>query len=74
MVVPLALESGELCTGQVILQPIPLKSDRLLDACYCADCIFHFYFISALIYWAGKKIRHSREGGNPASLSAKSLG
>ena len=31
MVVPLALESGELCTGQVILQPISLKSDRLLD-------------------------------------------
>ena len=30
MVVPLALESGELCTGQVILQPISLKSDRLL--------------------------------------------
>jgi len=26
----LALESGELCTGQVILQPISLKSDRLL--------------------------------------------
>ena len=30
MVVPLAMESGEICTGQVILQPIPLKSDRLL--------------------------------------------
>ena len=30
MVVPLALESGELCTGQIILQPISLKSDRLL--------------------------------------------
>ena len=32
MVVPLALESGELCTGQVILQPISLMSDRLLAA------------------------------------------
>ena len=30
MVVTLALESRELCTGQVILQPIPLKFDRLL--------------------------------------------
>ena len=30
MVVPLAMESGEICTGQVILQPISLKSDRLL--------------------------------------------
>ena len=35
MVVPLALESGELCAGQVILQPISLKSDRLLA------CMFH---------------------------------
>ena len=32
MVVPLAMESGGICTGQVILQPISLKSDRLLDA------------------------------------------
>ena len=31
MVVPLAMESGEICTGQLILQPISLKSDRLLD-------------------------------------------
>ena len=30
MVVPLAMENGEICTGQVILQPISLKSDRLL--------------------------------------------
>ena len=30
MVVPLAQKSGEICTGQFILQPIPLKSDRLL--------------------------------------------
>ena len=30
MVVPLAMESGEICTGQIILQPISLKSDRLL--------------------------------------------
>jgi hypothetical protein len=30
MVVPLAQKSGEICTGQVILQPIPLKTDRLL--------------------------------------------
>ena len=32
MVVPLAMESGELCTGQVILQPISLESDRLLES------------------------------------------
>ena len=25
MVVPLAMESGEICTGQIILQPISLK-------------------------------------------------
>ena len=31
MVVPLALECEEICTGQIILQPISLKSDRLLD-------------------------------------------
>ena len=30
MVVPLAMENGEICTGQIILQPIFLKSDRLL--------------------------------------------
>ena len=30
MVVPLAQKSGEICTGQVILQPILLKPDRLL--------------------------------------------
>ena len=30
MVVPLAQESGEICTGQVILQPISFKPDRLL--------------------------------------------
>jgi 23S rRNA pseudouridine2457 synthase len=30
MVVPLAMEGGEICTGQIILQPISLKSDRLL--------------------------------------------
>ena len=32
MVVPLAMESGELCTGQVILQPISLESSRLLES------------------------------------------
>ena len=31
MVVPLALECEEICTGQIILQPISLKSDRLLE-------------------------------------------
>ena len=31
MLVPLAMESGEICTGRVILQPISLKSDKLLD-------------------------------------------
>lgn len=30
MVVPLAMEGREICTGQIILQPISLKSDRLL--------------------------------------------
>ena len=29
MVVPLAPKGGEICTGQIILQPILLKSDRL---------------------------------------------
>ena len=32
MVVPLAMESKELCTGQVILQPISLESNRLLES------------------------------------------
>ena len=27
----MAQENREICTGQVILQPIPFKSDRLLD-------------------------------------------
>ena len=31
MVVPLAKETGEICTGQVILQPISLKPDWLLE-------------------------------------------
>ncbi len=35
MVVPLAWTSGEICTGQIILQPILLKSDRLLGAATC---------------------------------------
>ena len=30
MVVPLAQGNGDICTGQVTLQPISLKSDRLL--------------------------------------------
>ncbi len=30
MVVPLAQRSGKICTGQIILQPISLESDRLL--------------------------------------------
>ena len=30
MVVPLAQKSGRICTVQIILQPIPFKSDRLL--------------------------------------------
>ena len=34
MVVPLAPKSGEICTGQIILQPISLKSDRLLGIAY----------------------------------------
>ncbi len=32
MVVALAWKIGKICTGQVILQPIPFKSDRLLGA------------------------------------------
>ena len=40
MVVPLAMESGEICTGQVILQPISLKSDRLLSS---ALLLFDFH-------------------------------
>ncbi len=45
IVVPLAQKSGEICTGQFILQPILLKSDRLLNryrpnhfkiGCHCA--------------------------------------
>ena len=32
MVVPLAMEGGEICTGQIILQPITLESDRLLTS------------------------------------------
>jgi hypothetical protein len=32
MVVPLAMEGGEICTGQLILQPISLKPDRLPGA------------------------------------------
>jgi hypothetical protein len=32
MVVPLAQENDEICTGRVILQPISLKPDRLLVA------------------------------------------
>ena len=31
MVVPLAQESGEICTAQVVLQPISFKSDRMLS-------------------------------------------
>ena len=38
----------------------------------CRQC--HTVTKCSIIYWAGKKIRHSREGGNPASFSAKSLG
>ena len=44
IVVLFVQESGEICTGQVILQPILLKSDRLLvpgkaiaAAPYCLD-------------------------------------
>jgi hypothetical protein len=32
MVVPFAPKTGEICTVQIILQPIPFKSDRLLGA------------------------------------------
>jgi hypothetical protein len=32
MVVPLARKSGEICTAQLILQPISFKSDRLLNS------------------------------------------
>ena len=39
-----------------------------------ADVIPSPLHISALIYCGGKKIRLSREGGKPASFSAKSLG
>ena len=47
MVVPLALESGELCTGQVILQPISLKSDRLLAGSIEAYLLATFVFKDA---------------------------
>jgi hypothetical protein len=30
MVVPFAPKTGEICTVQIVLQPIPFKSDRLL--------------------------------------------
>ena len=37
------MESGKICTGQIILQPISLKSDRLLE----------FQLFTALV-----KVRH----------------
>ena len=40
MVVPLARESGEICTGQINLQPILLKSDRLLDDMNMREAMF----------------------------------
>ena len=40
MVVPLALESGEICTGRIVLQPISLKSDRLLALARSTEHLF----------------------------------
>ena len=61
MVVPLVQENGEICTGQVILQPISLKSDRLLVGIDGGNCPEHSGPVSTIDainkHWNGGEFR-----------------